>query len=85
MSGETGRSISNADKKMVQALIGASKGNVGKKVKRNKMVQALIGASKGGVRNKAKRNTKTTPFRYGGAVSRGCGAAVSGKKFSGVR
>ena len=81
MSGETGRSISNADKAMVQALIGASKGNVGKKVKRNKMVQALIGASKGG----AKTNKKPTPFRYGGAVSRGCGAAVSGKKFSGVR
>ena len=30
-------------------------------------------------------NKKPTPFRYGGAVSRGCGAAVSGKRFSGVR
>jgi len=79
----SGRTISDADRKLMAQILGESGRTISDADK--KMVQALIGASKGGVRNKAKRNTKPKPFRYGGAVSRGCGAAVSGKKFSGVR
>ena len=91
MSGETGRSISNADMRKIQRIISQETGNSISNADK-KMVQALIGSGGEMMKNlpkklfnKAKKNKKPTPFQYGGAVSRGCGAAVSGKKFSGVR
>tara|TARA_R100001015_G_C4480185_1_gene60929 strand:+ start:107 stop:514 length:408 start_codon:yes stop_codon:yes gene_type:complete len=81
---ETGRSISNADMRMLQTLIGRKGNSISNADK--KMVQALIGSGgemmKGlpkklfnkdmkkikSISNALKRGTKTTPFETGGEV-----------------